>query len=68
MTDKRMVGGAVPWTGGLSRVVKPMLVPDSDMTRAQNVHITLDGIRRKRAGVHDVYGTIFTAASEDVAF
>lgn len=68
MTDKRLIGGAMPWTGGLSRVVKPMLVPDSDMTKAQNVHITLDGVRRKRAGTHDLYGVIYTAASESTAF
>lgn len=68
MTDKRLVGGAIPWSGGLSRIVRPMLVPDTDMTTARNVHITLDGIKRKRAGSLDLYGTIYTAASESVAF
>jgi hypothetical protein len=45
-----------------------MLVADNDMTVARNVHFTLDTRKKKRAGVTDEYGVLFTAGSEDSAF
>lgn len=65
MTDKRTIGGAMPWSGGLSRIVRPILVEDNDMVKAQNVLITLDTVKRKRMGTYDEYGVVYTTPSEE---